>query len=177
GMTRSQVVAATVAAVTHACSFGADVEFSAEDAARSEPAFLHEVLTAALQSGATTLNVPDTVGYSTPDEYAALIAGVRANVPGVDRATISAHCHDDLGLAVANSLAAVRAGARQVECTINGIGERAGNAALEEIVMTLKTRTDFFGGVRTNVNTREIVKASRLVSRMSGLVVQRSKAI
>jgi len=176
GMSRSQVVAAVAAAVTHACSLGADVEFSAEDAARSDPAFLHEVLTVALQCGATTLNVPDTVGYSTPDEYAALIAGVRANVPGVERATISAHCHDDLGLAVANSLAAVRAGARQAECTINGIGERAGNAALEEFVMALHTRRSLFG-LYTNIETRELARTSRLVSECTGIDVPPNKAI
>jgi 2-isopropylmalate synthase len=176
GMTRSQVVAASAAAVSHACSLGADVEFSAEDAARSEPAFLHEVLTVALQCGATTLNVPDTVGYSTPDEYAALIAGVRANVTGVERATISAHCHDDLGLAVANSLAAVRAGARQAECTINGIGERAGNAALEEFVMALHTRRSLFG-LYTNIETRELARTSRLVSECIGIDVPPNKAI
>ena len=152
GMTRPQVVAAATASVSRACAHGADVEFSAEDAARSDPAFLYEVLTAALEAGATTLNVPDTVGYSTPDEYGALVEGVRANVPGVERVTISAHCHDDLGLAVANSLAAVRAGARQAECTINGIGERAGNAALEEFVMALHTRRAFFG-LYTNIET------------------------
>ncbi len=176
GMTRSQVVAAATASVSHACSLGADVEFSAEDAARSDPAFLYEVLTAALQSGATTLNVPDTVGYSTPDEYGALIAGVRANVPGVERATISAHCHDDLGLAVANSLAAARAGARQAECTINGIGERAGNAALEEFVMALHTRRLFFG-LYTNIETRELARTSRLVSECTGIDVPPNKAI
>ncbi len=176
GMTRSQVVAAAAATVSHACSLGADVEFSAEDAARSEPAFLYEVLTAALQSGATTLNVPDTVGYSTPDEYGALVAGVRENVPGVERATISAHCHDDLGLAVANSLAAARAGARQTECTINGIGERAGNAALEEFVMALHTRRPFFG-LYTNIETRELARTSRLVSECTGIDVPPNKAI
>ncbi|MEA2706282.1 MAG: 2-isopropylmalate synthase [Gemmatimonadaceae bacterium] len=176
GMTRSQVVAAAAAAVSHACSFGAEMEFSAEDAARSDPSFLHEVLTVALQCGATTLNVPDTVGYSTPDEYAALIAGVRANVPGVERATISAHCHDDLGLAVANSLAAVSAGARQAECTINGIGERAGNAALEEFVMALHTRRPLFG-LYTNIETRELARTSRLVSECIGIDVPPNKAI
>jgi 2-isopropylmalate synthase len=176
GMTRAQVVAAAARSVSHACSLGADVEFSAEDAARSEPEFLYEVLTAALQSGATTLNVPDTVGYSTPDEYGALIAGVRANVPGVERATISAHCHDDLGLAVANSLAAARAGARQAECTINGIGERAGNAALEEFVMALHTRRPLFG-LYTNIETRELARTSRLVSQCIGIDVPPNKAI
>jgi 2-isopropylmalate synthase len=176
GMTRSQVVAAAAASVSHARSLGADVEFSAEDSARTDPAFLYEVLGVALDCGATTLNVPDTVGYSTPDEYGALVAGVRANVPGVERATISAHCHDDLGLAVANTLAAVRAGARQAECTINGIGERAGNAALEEVVMALHTRRPFFG-LYTNVETRELARISRLVSECIGIDVPPNKAI
>ena len=176
GMTRRQVIEAATAAVTQATSLGAEVEFSAEDAARSDPPFLYEVLTAALQCGATTLNVPDTVGYSTPEEYGALVAGVRANVPGVERATISAHCHDDLGLAVANSLAAVRAGARQAECTINGIGERAGNAALEEVVMALHTRRPFFG-LHTNIETRELARTSRLVSDCTGIDVPPNKAI
>jgi 2-isopropylmalate synthase len=176
GMTRSQVVTAAATAVSHACSLGAQVEFSAEDASRSEPAFLYEVLTAALQNGAMTLNVPDTVGYSTPEEYGALVAGVRANVPGIESATISAHCHDDLGLAVANSLAAARAGARQAECTINGIGERAGNAALEEFVMALHTRGEFFG-LYTNIETRELACASRLVSKCTGIDVPPNKAI
>jgi 2-isopropylmalate synthase len=176
GMTRAQVVAAAAAAVSYACGFGADVEFSAEDAARSDPQFLYEVLGAALDCGATTLNVPDTVGYSTPDEYGALVAGVRANVPGIERVTVSAHCHDDLGLAVANSLAAVRAGARQAECTINGIGERAGNAALEEFVMALHTRRPFFG-LYTNIETREIARCSRLVSACTGIDVPPNKAI
>jgi len=176
GMTRSQVVAAAAASVTQACSLGAQVEFSAEDSARTDPSFLYEVLRAALACGATTLNVPDTVGYSTPDEYGALVAGVRANVPGIERATISAHCHDDLGLAVANSLAAARAGARQVECTINGIGERAGNAALEEFVMALHTRGQFFG-LYTNIETRELARSSRLVSMCTGIDVPPNKAI
>jgi 2-isopropylmalate synthase len=176
GMTRSQVVAAVASSVSHARALGAQVEFSAEDAARSDPTFLHEVLTAALQCGATTLNVPDTVGYSTPDEYGALVAGVRANVPGIERATISAHCHDDLGLAVANSLAAVRAGARQAECTINGIGERAGNAALEEFVMALHTRGQFFG-LHTSIETRELARTSRLVSQCTGINVPPNKAV
>jgi 2-isopropylmalate synthase len=176
GMTRAQVAAAAATAVSHARSLGAEVEFSAEDSARSDPEFLYEVLTVALECGATTLNVPDTVGYSTPDEYGALIAGVRANVPGIDRATISAHCHDDLGLAVANTLAAVRAGARQAECTINGIGERAGNAALEEFVMALHTRRAFFG-LFTNVETRELARTSRLVSECICVDVPPNKAI
>jgi 2-isopropylmalate synthase len=176
GMTRAQVVVAAAAAVSHACSLGAQVEFSAEDSARTDPPFLYEVLGAALDCGATTLNVPDTVGYSTPDEYGALVAGVRDNVPGIERATVSAHCHDDLGLAVANSLAAARAGARQVECTINGIGERAGNAALEEFVMALHTRGSFFG-LHTNIETRELARSSRLVSACTGIDVPPNKAI
>lgn len=176
GMTRAQVIAAAASSVSYARSLGADVEFSAEDAARSDPQFLYEVLGAALDCGATTLNVPDTVGYSTPDEYGALVAGVRANVPGIERATLSAHCHDDLGLAVANSLAAARAGARQAECTINGIGERAGNAALEEFVMALHTRRPFFG-LYTNIETRELARTSRLVSKCTGIGVPPNKAI
>ncbi|HEV2016805.1 MAG TPA: 2-isopropylmalate synthase [Gemmatimonadaceae bacterium] len=176
GKTRAEVVATAAAAVSHARSLGADVEFSAEDSARSDPLFLYEVLGTALECGATTLNVPDTVGYSTPDEYGALVAGVRANVPGIERATVSVHCHDDLGLAVANSLAGVRAGARQAECTINGIGERAGNAALEEFVMALHTRRQFFG-LHTNIETREIAHTSRLVSKCTGIGVPPNKAI
>ena len=176
GKTRAEVVATAAAAVSHARSLGADVEFSAEDSARSDPLFLYEVLGTALECGATTLNVPDTVGYSTPDEYGALVAGVLANVPGVERATVSVHCHDDLGLAVANSLAGVRAGARQAECTINGIGERAGNAALEEFVMALHTRRPFFG-LYTDVETREIAATSRLVSKCTGIGVPPNKAI
>jgi len=176
GMTRSQVVAAAAFAVSHACSLGAQVEFSAEDSARTDPTFLYEVLTTALDCGATTLNVPDTVGYSTPDEYGAMVAGVLANVPGIERATVSAHCHDDLGLAVANSLAAARAGARQVECTINGIGERAGNAALEEFVMALHTRGQFYG-LYTNIETRALARTSRLVSKCTGIDVPPNKAI
>jgi 2-isopropylmalate synthase len=176
GKTRAEVVGIAAAAVSHARSLGADVEFSAEDSARTDPLFLYEVLGTALECGATTLNVPDTVGYSTPDEYGALVAGVLANVPGIESATVSAHCHDDLGLAVANSLAGVRAGARQAECTINGIGERAGNAALEEFVMALHTRRAFFG-FYTNIETREIAQTSRLVSRCTGIGVPPNKAI
>jgi len=176
GMTHSQVVATAAAAVSRAVAHGAAVEFSGEDSARSEPAFLYEVLGTALDAGATTLNVPDTVGYATPEEYGDLVAGVRANVYGIERATISAHCHDDLGLAVANTLAGVRAGARQAECTINGIGERAGNAALEEVVMALQTRQPYFG-LHTNIETRELAATSRLVSSCIGIDVPPNKAI
>jgi 2-isopropylmalate synthase len=176
GMTRSQVVAAAKATVSRAFAHGAEVEFSGEDSARSDPEFLYEVLGTALDAGATTINVPDTVGYATPEEYGELVAGVRANVHGIERATISAHCHDDLGLAVANTLAGVRAGARQAECTINGIGERAGNAALEEVVMALHTRRPFFG-LYTKVDTRELAGISRLVSQCIGIDVPPNKAI
>jgi 2-isopropylmalate synthase len=176
GMTRSQVVAAAAAAVSRAFGHGAEVEFSGEDSARSDPEFLYEVFGTALDAGATTINVPDTVGYATPEEYGELVAGVRANVAGIERATISAHCHDDLGLAVANTLAGVRAGARQAECTINGIGERAGNAALEELVMALHTRQPFFG-LHTTIETRELARTSRLVSECIGIDVPPNKAI
>jgi 2-isopropylmalate synthase len=175
-MTRVQVLDTVARMVAHARVHCQDVEFSPEDAARSDLVFLHEVLTAAIEAGATTINIPDTVGYTTPDEYFALIAGIRATVPGADRVTISTHCHDDLGLAVANSLAGVRAGARQVECTINGIGERAGNAALEEIVMALHTRRAYYG-MDTGIETREIGRASRLVMQCTGTRVPSNKAI
>ena len=154
-----------------------DVEFSPEDASRTEPEFLAQVVETVIAAGATTVNIPDTVGYAVPEQYGALIKYLKDNVRNIDDAIISVHCHNDLGLAVANSLAAVQAGARQVEGTINGIGERAGNAALEEVVMALKTRADFFGKLHSEVHTREILKTSRIVSRMSGLHVQRSKAI
>lgn len=175
-MTRPQVVEAAHAMVAFARARCDDVEFSPEDACRSDPVFLHEVLAAAIEGGATTLNIPDTVGYITPDEYFAIISHIREQVPGARNVIISTHCHDDLGLAVANSLAGVRAGARQVECTLNGIGERAGNAALEEIVMALHTRRAFFG-IETRVSTREIGRASRLVSQCTGVRTPPNKAI
>ena len=154
-----------------------DVEFSPEDASRTEPEFLAQVVKTAIEAGATTINIPDTVGFAVPDQFGELVAFLFREVPSLADAVLSVHCHNDLGMAVANSLAAVRAGARQVEGTINGIGERAGNAALEEVVMALKTRGDFFGNVHTGVNTREILKSSRLIARMSGLLVPRSKAV
>ena len=163
--------------VTLAKSLTRDVEFSPEDGSRTEPEFLARVVEAAIESGATTINIPDTVGFAVPEQYAALISYLRSNVKNIDDAVLSVHCHDDLGLAVANSLAAVKAGARQVEGTFNGIGERAGNCALEEVVMAIKTRPDFFGTLHTQIQTREILKTSRIVSRMSGLHVARSKAI
>ncbi len=176
---RDEILRLAVEGVKRAKTFVDNVEFSPEDGSRTEPDFLLQVCRAVVAAGATTVNIPDTVGWAVPDQYGGLIRHLYDSVPEFQsgRAVISVHCHNDLGLAVANSLAAVGGGARQVECTVNGIGERAGNAALEEIVMALRTRRDFYGGFECGVNTREIVKASRLVSRMSGLVVQRSKAI
>ncbi len=154
-----------------------EVEFSPEDASRTEPPFLYEVLESVIEAGATVLNIPDTVGYTTPFEFGNLIHGIFENVPNIGKAIISVHCHNDLGLAVANSLAAIKFGARQVECTVNGIGERAGNAAMEEIVMALDTRKDIFGGRFTNVRRDQICKTSRLVSMLTGMVVQPNKAV
>jgi len=175
-MSREEVLARAREMVAYARSFCDDVEFSPEDASRTEPTFLYEVLEAALQAGATTLNIPDTVGYALPEEFAALIRGIREHVPGIDRAVISVHCHDDLGLAVANSLAAVSAGARQVECTVNGLGERAGNAALEEVVMALRVRRDRLG-IACGVNTTQIARTSRMVATMTGISVPPNKAV
>ena len=176
---QDEILRLAVEGVKRAKRFVDDVEFSPEDASRTEPEFLVQVCKAAVKAGATTVNIPDTVGWAVPDQFGALIKHLHDSLPEFQsgQSVISVHCHNDLGLAVANSLAAVRNGARQVECTVNGIGERAGNASLEEIVMAVKTRGDFFGRCNCGVNTREIVKSSRLVSRMSGLVVQRSKAI
>ncbi len=171
-----QVVARAVEAVTLARSFVDDVEFSAEDAGRSDPAFLVEVFTAAIEAGANVINVPDTVGYMNPWEYGALIARLRDEVPGIGAVDISTHCHDDLGLAVVNSLAGIREGATQVECTVNGIGERAGNASLEEIVMALHTRRDYWGHT-TSIETRELYRSSRMVSMYTGMVVPPNKAV
>ncbi len=163
--------------VTYARTLCADIEFSPEDAGRSDPEFLYVVLGEAIKAGATTLNIPDTVGYTTPDEFHALIAGIIQNTPGMsDAITISVHCHDDLGMATANTLAGIRAGARQAEVTINGIGERAGNTSLEEVVMSLKTRPAVFN-VETGIDTRHIARVSRMVSNYTGIVVQPNKAI
>jgi len=179
GKAKDEIIRLAVEGVKRARSFVDDVEFSPEDASRTEPEFLAQVCKAVVAEGATTVNIPDTVGWAIPEQFGALIKRLYEEVVEFrnGKAIISVHCHNDLGLAVANSLAAIRAGARQVECTVNGIGERAGNASLEELVMAIKTRPDFFTGLEVGVNTREIVKTSRLVSRMSGLVVQRSKAI
>src|SRR5690606_3846900 len=171
-----EVLEMAVQACRMAKKYVDDVEFSAEDATRSDWDFLCRVFQAAIEAGATTINIPDTVGYTTPDEFARLIAYIREHTPGIEKAVISVHCHDDLGLAVANSLAAVRAGATQVECTINGLGERAGNAALEEIVMALRVRGDHFQ-VDTGIVTEHIYRTSRLVSALTGVAVQPNKAI
>lgn len=175
-MTREEALKRAVDMVQHARSYVEDVEFSPMDASRSDPSYLYEVLEAVIAAGAGTVNIPDTVGYAVPQEFGKLIRGIRERVPNSDRAVISVHCHNDLGLAVANSLAAIMEGAGQVECTINGIGERAGNTSLEEIVMGLRTRKDMYGA-DTKVRSEEISKASRLVSKITGMVVQPNKAI
>lgn len=177
-MTPDQVYKQAVEMVKLACSLCPDVEFSPEDAGRSEPEFLYKIIAGVIEAGAKTINVPDTVGYTTPWEFGKLIENIILNVPQIreKNITISVHVHNDLGLAVANSLAAVMAGANQVECTINGIGERAGNASLEEVVMNIKTRRDFFN-CDTAINTKEIYKTSRLVSNLTGMLVQANKSI
>jgi 2-isopropylmalate synthase len=185
--TRAEVIAIAEEMVAYAKSFTNDVEFSPEDAGRSDPEFLYEVLEKVIAAGATTVNIPDTVGYTTPSEFGGIIKGIKENVPNIDRAIISVHGHDDLGLAVANFLEAVKNGARQLECTINGIGERAGNAALEELVMALHVRRQYFNpflgrdvdseASLTNIDTRQIYKTSRLVSNLTGMLVQPNKAI
>jgi 2-isopropylmalate synthase len=176
---QDEILRLAVEGVKRAKGMVEDVEFSPEDASRTEPEFLVRVCRATVAAGATTINIPDTVGWAVPEQYGALIGQLYESVPefSTGKAVLSVHCHNDMGLAVANSLAAVRQGARQVECTVNGIGERAGNAAMEEIVMAIKTRGDFFGGLECGLKTGEIVRSSRLVARMSGLMVQRSKAI
>jgi len=174
--TREQVLADVAAAVGYARGLCAEVEFSCEDASRSDLDFLCRVVEAAVRAGATVINLPDTVGYALPAEYGAMFRAVRERVPGLEGVILSAHCHDDLGLAVANSLAAAANGARQIECTVNGVGERAGNAALEEVVMALKTRREQLG-LGTAIQTEEIVRTSRLLTSLTGMQVQRNKAI
>ncbi|MEY4328880.1 MAG: 2-isopropylmalate synthase, partial [Pseudomonadota bacterium] len=175
-MTPDQVVEQAVKAIGWARQYTDDVEFSAEDAGRSDIDFLCRVFEAVIKAGATTLNVPDTVGYNVPGQYAETIRQLIERVPGSDKVIWSVHCHNDLGLAVANSLAAVMAGARQVECTVNGLGERAGNASLEEVVMAVRTRADIFP-VETRIDTTQIVPASKLISQITGYPVQPNKAI
>ncbi len=173
---KEEVLKMAVAAVELAKSFCASVEFSPMDAARTEPSFLREVIEATIAAGATTINIPDTVGYAVPEQFGKLIADILAKVPNSADAIISVHCHDDLGMAVINTLTALKNGARQAECTLNGLGERAGNASLEEVVMALKTRQDYFG-LDTQVEAREIISTSRLVSRLMGIAVPPNKAI
>jgi 2-isopropylmalate synthase len=173
---REEILQMSCDTVAQARKYCSDVEFSAMDASRTEPEYIYQILKAVIDAGATTVNIPDTVGYATPQEFGSLIQGILDNVPNINKAVVSVHCHDDLGLAVANSLEAIRVGARQVECTINGIGERAGNASLEEIVMALKTRQDFFN-LTTNIDTTQIYNTSRLVSELTGFAVQPNKAI
>lgn len=185
--TRAEVLEIAPEMVAYAKSFVDDVEFSPEDAGRSDPEFLYQMLERAIAAGATTINIPDTVGYLTPGEFGQLIRGIKENVPNIDQAVISVHGHNDLGLAVANFLEAVKNGARQLECTINGIGERAGNAALEELVMALHVRRQYFNpffgrpahseAPLTNIDTRQIYKTSRMVSNLTGMLVQPNKAI
>lgn len=176
-MTREQVLEKVRDSVSFARSFVEDVEFSCEDATRSDKAFMAEVFNVAVEAGATTLNIPDTVGYTTPFEYYELITYLKENIRRSDEVILSVHCHDDLGMATANTLMAVKAGARQVEVTMNGIGERAGNTSLEEVVMALSTRSEEFGGVQTRVKTQRLVPTSRLVSMLTGIDVQVNKAI
>ena len=176
-MAQDEIIRRAVEGVKRARARCADIEFSPEDASRTEPEFLAQVTEAVIAAGARTVNIPDTVGYAAPHQFGALIKYLYEHVSNIKDAVISVHCHNDLGLAVANSLAAVMNGARQVECTINGLGERAGNTSLEETVMALKTRADAFGGFTTGIDTRQIYPASRLVSHLTGMVVQRNKAI
>jgi 2-isopropylmalate synthase len=175
-MTREQVVEKVREMVTYARSLCQDVEFSPEDGGRSDPFFLYEVLEVGIKAGATTLNIPDTVGYTMPEEFGALISGIIKNTPGIEKCVVSVHCHNDLGLATANTLAGLRAGATQAEVTINGIGERAGNTALEEVVMALQTRQPVFG-MQTGIDSTQIVRMSKLVSNYTGITVQANKAI
>ncbi|MFC1992196.1 2-isopropylmalate synthase [Chloroflexota bacterium] len=173
---REEILQTSRDMVSRAKKYTEDVEFSPMDASRTEPEYIYQTLEAVIDAGATTVNIPDTVGYAVPGEFGDLIEGIFKNVPNINRAVVSVHCHNDLGLGVANSLEAIKRGARQVECTINGIGERAGNASLEEIVMTIKTREDCFE-LTTNIDTTQIYKTSRLVSELTGFMVQPNKAI
>jgi 2-isopropylmalate synthase len=175
-MAQDEILRLAAEGVTRARSLCEDVEFSPEDASRTEIEFLAQVVEVAIAAGATTVNIPDTVGYTVPDEFAELFRYLRKNVRGIDNVRLSVHCHDDLGMAVANSLTAVVAGARQIECTINGIGERAGNCSLEEVVMALKTRAAFFN-LATNINTQRLYPTSRLLSSITGMPIARNKAV
>jgi 2-isopropylmalate synthase len=173
---REEIMKMACDAVARGRGYTSDIEFSPMDASRAEPQYLYQILDAVIEAGASTVNIPDTVGYAIPGEFGRLIEGIFKNVKNIGKAVVSVHCHNDLGLAVANSLEAIRNGARQVECTVNGIGERAGNASMEEIVMAIKTRADFFN-LTTNVETKQIYRASRMVSDLTGFPVQPNKAI
>ncbi|MFN4261713.1 MAG: 2-isopropylmalate synthase [Gemmataceae bacterium] len=175
-MAKEEIVKRAVEGVQRAKGYCDNIEFSPEDAARTELDFLAEVVEKAIEAGATTINIPDTVGYAVPSHYAGIMRYLKEHVRGIDNVVLSVHCHNDLGLAVANSLAALKEGARQIECTINGIGERAGNCALEEVVMAVKTRADYFQ-LETTIHTKRLYPTSRLVARVTGLTVQRNKAI
>ncbi len=175
-MTEQQVLETAVAAVKRAKSYVKDVEFSAEDASRSNVEFLCKLYTEAIKAGATVINVPDTVGYTTPQEFGNLIKTLMEKIPGVHRVKVSVHCHDDLGMAVANSLEAITCGATQIECAVNGLGERAGNASLEEVVMAIDTRKDFYN-VEHNINTKHIYRTSKMVSTLTGISIQPNKAV
>jgi 2-isopropylmalate synthase len=175
-MAKEEIIKSAVGAITLARQLCDDVEFSPEDASRTELSYLAEVVSAAIEAGATTVNIPDTVGYTVPAEFDELFRYLKKHVPGIDDITLSVHCHNDLGMAVSNSLAAVNAGARQIECTINGIGERAGNCSLEEVVMALKTRHEFFG-IDTGIDTTRLYPTARLVSGITGMQIPRNKAI
>ena len=172
-----EILKLAIASVKYAKAKCEDIEFSLEDASRTEKSFLYKMVESVISAGATTVNIADTVGYILPYEFSEVIKAVKNNVPNIEKCVISVHCHNDLGLGVSNSLAAILNGARQVECTINGLGERAGNASLEEIVMAIKTRNDAFKGLTTGINTKELYKTSRLVSKLTGMVVQPNKAI
>jgi 2-isopropylmalate synthase len=174
---REAVLQQIKTAVSHACSLCPTVEFSAEDATRSDWDYLCQAVETAIEAGASVINIPDTVGYTTPAEYEALFRHLQAHVSGVEHVTLSAHCHNDLGMATANTLAAIKAGARQVEVTVNGIGERAGNTSLEEVVMALRTRPEVFNRIDTRIHARELLASSRLVSQITGIAVQPNKAI
>ncbi len=175
-MSPEQIIQQAKISVERAAGYCSNIEFSAEDAARTEIDFLCRVVEAVIESGANTVNIPDTVGYATPSQMSDVIKQLKNRVPNIDKAVISIHCHDDLGMAVANSLAAVESGAGQIECTINGIGERAGNCALEEVVMAMRTRKDYYQ-CDTRVNSQKLVPTSHLLTEMTGMVVQRNKAI
>ncbi len=175
-MTKEEALETGVRAVRHAKQYTDNIEYFMEDSGRADPDYVYTVVEKVIEAGATTINVPDTTGYTFAEEYRALMAGIRNNVPNIDKAILSCHCHNDLGMATANTMGGILGGARQVEVTVNGIGERAGNTSLEEVVMALRIREDYFG-CKTNVKTHLLLPVSRLVSRLTGMMVQRNKAV